>query len=276
MRIQELAQSILKRVIRFGLHLWPSHVGIPILSGPLKGKLLPKETARQNLKMWLGQYESIPALELLSTPGIVKIAYDIGAHVGYMALVLAQSLSEGGIVFAFEPIPVNQSLAEKLILINGLQGKVRLVPLALGNTNGEQRMVVGKSSLMSQLEIAAVEKNIAGRPRINTAIATLDTFVLDQSNPPPDLIKIDVEGAEAMVIAGGMRTLERYSPKILIEIHGLGNAGRTYELLEGLNYQWWHLGRAGSEKMLDKKHLLSFISKYSWTHHFMVSREKGS
>jgi FkbM family methyltransferase len=276
MKMQESVQSVLKMVIRFGLHLWPSHVGIPILSGPLKGKLLPKETARQNLKMWLGQYESIPALELLSTPGIVKIAYDIGAHVGYMALVLSQSLSEGGVVFAFEPIPVNQSLVEKLILLNGLQGKVRLVPLALGNTNGEQRMVVGKSSLMSQLEIAAVEKNIAGRPRINTAIATLDTFVLDQSNPPPDMIKIDVEGAEAMVIAGGMRTLEWYSPKILIEIHGPGNAGRTYELLEGLNYQWWHLGRAGSEKMLDKKHLLSFISKYSWTHHFMVSREKGS
>jgi FkbM family methyltransferase len=226
--------------------------------------------------MWLGQYESIAALELLCTAGSARIAYDVGAHVGYMTLVLAESVNDGGIVFAFEPVPINYALIEKLIFLNGLNGKVRLVPLALGDTIGQQRMVVWESSLMNQLEIAAIGKKIGGRATINTAISTLDSFVLDQSNPPPDLIKIDVEGAEAMVIAGAMQTLQRFSPKLLLEIHGPGNAGRTYDLLEGMNYDWWWLKRAGSEKILNKEHLLSFFSKYSWTHHFMVSREKGS
>jgi FkbM family methyltransferase len=274
LKIPELLQTALKKVVRFPLYLWPNYIGVPILGGPLKGKLLPKETAQQNLQMWVGRYESIVVSELLFASSSVRIAYDIGAHVGYMTLVLAESVKKGGNVFAFEPMPDNYSLIEKLILLNGLNGKVCLLPLAFGDTEGSQRMVIRESSLMNQLETAASDKIVKDYPKIITAVSTLDSFVLRKSNPAPDLIKIDVEGAEGMVIAGGLQTLDRFSPKLLLEIHGPGNAGRTYELLEGLNYDWWRLRRAGSEKVLNKEHLLSFFSKYSWTHHFMVSREK--
>jgi hypothetical protein len=135
--------------------------------------------------------------------------------------------------------------------------------------------MVWESSLMNQLEITAVGKKVNGRATINTAISTLDSFVIQESNPAAELIKIDVEGAEAIVVAGVLETLKRFSPRLLLEIHGRENAGRTYELLDGVNYDWWRLRRAGSEKVLDKEHLLSFFSKYSWTQHFMVSREKG-
>jgi FkbM family methyltransferase len=223
--------------------------------------------------MVIGRYESIVVSALLTTPGPIRIAYDIGAHVGYMTLALTKTVSKEGVVFAFDPIPNNQALIKKLVYLNNLDGKVRIVPLALGDTIGKQRMVIGEPSLMNHLEIASPGKIMNGRPTINVAISTLDSFVLVRSNPPPDLIKIDVEGAEAMVIEGGLQTLQRFSPKLLLEIHGPGNADKTYELLHGLDYEWRYLKRAGSEKILNKQHLLSFFSKYSWTHHFIAARK---
>jgi FkbM family methyltransferase len=263
----------MKRAIRLSLLIWPSHIGVPIFGGLLKGKLLPKETVRQHLQMWVGRYESIVVSALLTIRGPIKIAYDVGAHVGYMTLALTETVSKEGVVFAFDPVPNNQALIKKLVHLNNLDGKVQIVPFALGDSIGKQRMVIGQSSLMNQLESESAGKIVNGRPTINTAISTLDSFVLVHSNPPPDLIKIDVEGAEAMVIEGGLQTLQRFSPKLLLEIHGPGNADRTYELLHCLDYEWRHLKRAGSEKILNKQHLLSFFSKYSWTHHFMAARK---
>lgn len=274
LKIPELLQTALKKVVRFPLYLWPNHIGVPILGGPLRGKLLPKETAQQNLQMWFGRYESIVVSELLFASGSVRIAYDIGAHVGYMTLVLAESVKKGGNVFAFEPVPDNHSLIEKLILLNGLNGKVCLFPLAFGDTEGSQRMVIRESSLMNQLESAATDKIVKDYPKIFTAVSTLDSFVLRKSNPAPDLIKIDVEGAEGMVIAGGLQTLDRFSPKLLLEIHGPGNAGKTYDLLQSLEYEWTHLGRDSSDEVSNKQQLLSYFSRFSWTHHFMLTRKR--
>lgn len=174
----------MKEAIRLGLNLVPKSRGVPILAGPLKGKLLPRKTAQQNLSMLFGRFEPPVVSQFLFDAGVTRIAYDAGAHVGYMTLVLTEILSKKGIVFAFEPVPFNHALIEKLILLNRLNGKVRLVPLALGNTIGEQRMVVWESSLMNQLEIAAGGEKANGRPRIITAMSTLDSFVFEQLNPP--------------------------------------------------------------------------------------------
>jgi FkbM family methyltransferase len=269
-KLHDILLRPMKKAIHLGLYLIPRGRGVPILGGPLKGKLLPRESAQKSLSMLFGRFEAPVVSQFLSGAGLVKIAYDVGAHVGYMTLVLTEILSKEGTVFAFEPVPFNHALIRKLVFLNGLNGKVQLVPLALGDTIGKQRMVVWESSLMNQLETTVLGKKIIGQPTINTAISTLDSFVLDQSNPPPDLIKIDVEGAEAMVIAGGLQTLREFSPKLLLEIHGPANADRIYELLQSMGYEWWRLRVVGLERVLDKRELLSFFSRASWTHHFWI------
>ncbi len=247
-----------------------SNSNIPILRGPLKRKWLPKRVALENLSMVFSRYESNVIRTLFNISKPIKVAYDIGAHVGYMTLALATHLGSDAKVFAFEPAPENMAVIQQLIIQNSLQRKVSLIPIALADELGEQSLINCKSSSMYFLETALDGQNVSGCSSLTVPTCTLDSFVFEKLNPPPDLIKIDVEGAEALVIQGGLRTLQVYSPKIIIEIHGPKNALKALELLQNLNYSWSHLTKNGRERVTSEHRLLSHFSKDSWTHHFLL------
>lgn len=245
---------------------------VPIMAGPLKKNRLPKAVALQNLSMLCGRYEPTVVSELLSTIAREKIAYDIGAHIGFMTLVLARGMVNGK-VFAFEPVEENLHFLEELITENGLSKCVVVVPAALGNTNAIQRILIFKSPAMNLLESTVDGQDTNGCPRRSVNTLTLDHFVFDQGNAAPGLLKIDVEGAEAFVIEGGLRMLEMHSPKIIIEIHGPRNAQKTWALLQNLKYRWSHLCRGQRKGVPQEEDLLSLFSKDSWVHHFLLTRE---
>jgi len=245
---------------------------IPIMAGPLKKRRLPKVVALQNLSMLCGRYEPRVVSELLSTIARETIAYDIGAHIGFMTLVLAEGMVNGK-VFAFEPVEENLRLLEELITDNDLSRLVVVVPAALGNANAIQKILIFKSPAMNLLESAVDGQDTNGCPQRRVNTLTLDKFVFDQGNAAPGLLKIDVEGAEALVIEGGLRTLQVYSPKIIIEIHGPRNAQKTWSLLHDLKYQWSHLCRGERRGIPEEEDLLSLFSKESWVHHFLLTRE---
>jgi hypothetical protein len=98
-------------------------------------------------------------------------------------------------------------------------------------------------------------------------------FVFEELNPPPEILKIDVEGAESLIIQGGLRTLEDFSPRLLMEIHGPKNALKVWELLQNLDYSWSHLTKNGREGVTSGQRLTSYFSKDSWTHHFLLMRQ---
>jgi FkbM family methyltransferase len=260
----------MKEAIRLGFNLIPRGRGVPILNGPLKGKLLPRESAQQNLSMLFGRFEPSVVSQLLSGARMIRIAYDVGAHVGYMTLVLTEILSKNGIVFAFEPAPENIAVMQRMILQNSLQHKVSLIPIALADENGEQNLINWKSSSMYFLESAFDGQNVSNCSSITVATCSLDSFIFEQLNPPPDLIKIDVEGGEALVLQGGLRTLDVYSPELIIEIHGPSNAQKTWGLLRRFDYSWNRLTGNSLEKVSSEEELLSFFSKDSWTNHFLL------
>jgi FkbM family methyltransferase len=263
-----------KKLVRTFFSLYfAGNKSIPIMAGPLKGRYLPKAEALSNLSMLLGRYEPQVVSLLLSMSNPIKVAYDIGAHVGFITLVLAERLSSDGKVFAFEPAPENIAVMQQLIIENSLQHKVSLLPFALTNLNGNQKLIKWKSSSMYLLESALDGQNACDCSSTNVTTCTLDSFVFEQLNPPPELIKIDVEGAEALVIQGGLRTLDVYSPKLIIEIHGPKNAQKIWELLRSFCYSWDHLTSNGREEVPSEKKLFSFFSKDSWTHHFLLTRQ---
>jgi FkbM family methyltransferase len=249
---------------------------IPILFGQLKGRRLPRTTALRNLHMLWGRYEPNVVKGLLSIIDPVMVAYDIGAHIGFLSLALAKLVGIGGKVFCFEPIPENYHLLEELIVSNDLQQVVQVVPFALGNTVGQEKMILSESSSMHRLETTLDGQKRTDCPCMMVTTLTLDTFVFEQLNPAPDLIKIDVEGAEALVIKGGMRTLDVYSPKLIIEIHGPNNAQNVWDLLRRVDYSWNHVTANGQEKVPSEEELLSFFSKDSWTHHFLLRRRQDA
>ncbi len=66
-------------------------------------------------------------------------------------------------------------------------------------------------------------------------LSKLDTFI--NNNPPPDFIKIDIEGAEYMALLGATVLLERYNPIILLSTHGSEVHNNSTQLLKFYGYK---------------------------------------
>lgn len=245
--------------------------GVPILKGPLKHFILPKTSASANFAMLLGRYEPSVVFELLSA-GPINVAYDVGAHLGFMSLALSKLVGKTGRVFAFEPIPENRAAIHRLIDMNRLHQVIQVSPLALGESNGEKRMLLRECSSMHQLEEVYLGNKRNTYSTVDVEACTIDSFIFDRGNPFPQLIKIDVEGAEESVLKGALNTLEVYKPTFVVEIHGPQNASRIWKLLQGTGYTCHHLIRGFRQQIASGEEAHSYFSPSSWTHHFLMEK----
>lgn len=140
------------------------------------------------------------------------IVYDIGAFQGLLTLFFA---SRGAQVVAYEPNDVNRRRLVTNIQLNHLTN-VRVRKLAVGShaesgTLAYQPLMAGGGALNG---------NAQGRVSQPVEITTLDSDIAAASLPPPDLIKIDVEGWELAALEGARATLEAHHPALFLEMHG--------------------------------------------------------
>lgn len=167
---------------------------------------------------------------------------DIGAHIGYFCLLMAREVGESGKVYAFEPEPENFKLLSKNIKVNKCQNVI-FKNLALSFEAGKTKLFLDKSNLgnMSFSSSNIPQEDLAGH--IEVELMTLDSFV-NKIARRISFIKIDVQGAEALVFLGGWETLNRYKPVILMEFwpYGLKNNGtdplKFLKDLEDLGYKF--------------------------------------
>jgi len=145
---------------------------------------------------------------------------DIGANHGRFALELART---GSRVMAFEPLAFNLSVIRPASV---LSSRVRVVPTALGETDGTARIYVSLRAdgrpLHGTAFVAADDDEARARAhtdrvvRQEVPIRRLDDQDLSWAGPV-GFIKMDVEGHEASVIRGGSRVLEEFRPSVLME-----------------------------------------------------------
>jgi FkbM family methyltransferase len=137
------------------------------------------------------------------------VFYDVGAHAGFMALLAARLVGPAGAVVAFDPIPVNVALFERNVAANRgtLTSEIRALPLALGDRDGRATMSAD----------SAITAALSDGGDQEVEIARLDSL---RGLRPPDVVKIDVEGAELEVLDGARNTLTTHGPVVIVEIHG--------------------------------------------------------
>ena len=141
-------------------------------------------------------------------PGMVFI--DIGANVGFYSMLAAQRVGNKGKVFCFEPNSENCRLIMLSIYKNQFEN-VLVYPFALGNKTGHALFsshIGSNGGLISDTQDSLLNANCVITPMIK-----LEDIVSEQV----DLIKIDVEGAEGLVIEGAMKLIERYRPIVTSE-----------------------------------------------------------
>jgi len=178
--------------------------------------------------MVYGHYEPAVCqlIQNLIKPGWTVI--DVGAHIGYMTLLMARSVGESGRVIAFEPLPENVVSLRKNIALNGLDARVLVEHAAVAEVSGQGYLQLGSTS--SQ---AALGK---GKDGIMTRTWSLDEYALARALLRIHFVKIDAEGAEVLVLKGMKEVLARSYPLVLLEIHGDPQARYVVESMPEYGY----------------------------------------
>jgi FkbM family methyltransferase len=183
--------------------------------------------------LFLQQYERdvVAVVERVTEPGWTVL--DIGANIGAHTLRLSRLVGTTGRVFAFEPMDYAFSKLSRNLLLNEA-GNTRAFKLALSDHNAAACPVDFRSSWATSGE--------RRRETSSVDLRTLDDWFLEHRLSRLDLIKLDVDGHEWQVLKGGLMSIERYRPILLIEAgawHFASRETNPLELLASLGYRFW-------------------------------------
>lgn len=145
--------------------------------------------------------------------------YDVGANRGHMMLLLANLVGQNGRVVSFEPVP---SLYEDLCRNQQLNrlAQVRCIQAAVSMGTGTATFQFGDAH-PTQGKLRDVEPGYQVNDIDEFTVPTLSLDELIATGErPPQLIKIDVEGGAAGVLAGAQDCLQIHRPALFVELHG--------------------------------------------------------
>ena len=141
---------------------------------------------------------------------------DVGAHAGYFSLLASHRVGPSGRVFAIEPNPRTFATLRDHLTQN-VAGNVHAMMCGLADRQG----ILALHMPPSQLDYNATVLPREGWTRVDVPVRTLDDCVREWKIDRIDLVKIDVEGAEPLVLGGGEEALSRGVVRhAMIEVNG--------------------------------------------------------
>lgn len=216
------AGSFLGRASRKCLSIIPKNWTMPVLQGPLRG--MRWIVGAQNHGMWLGSYEAEKqvAISKMLLPG--QTFYDIGANAGFFTLLGAKCVGLSGRVIAVEPLPRNIEVLEKHLSLNGISN-VGVVGKAISDFVGTARFSVEGHST----------SKISAEGHATVQVTTLDALV-EELGSPPDIVKVDIEGAEIGLLRGAKKVMEESRPVIFLAVHSKEIFDDLWNIVLGVRY----------------------------------------
>ncbi len=178
-----------------------------------------------------------------------KIIFDIGAHIGFHSFYFARLVGPRGKVYSFEPNPEN---VKRLKLIrdknSDIKNTITVFDIAVSNVLGSEEFSMsddiesGRSSggfidtADTIWEKSAFKQR--GFKEIKVKTVPVDMFKKELGiQELPDIIKIDVEGAESLVLNGAKNTILSKKPIILMEIHSTLNMFNVVSFFSSISYE---------------------------------------
>jgi FkbM family methyltransferase len=217
-------------------------------------------------------------------PGDVVL--DLGANIGYYALMESMIVGNEGKVYAVEPSPVNYEMLKENIEVNGFTN-IEKYNLAMGDHSGKADMYLSKCSNWARL----VDKNPNDKIHkvVKVDISTVDEFL--KNRVQPSMIRMDVEGYEIKIFRGMKQTLQNEKLSIFIELHPMFMTEEEnleiFNILEENNFEvkfcllnpslirnpitefaYKHLGESGDYDGIIYEMTLQEAKKWVRTHNF--------
>ncbi len=197
-----------------------------------------------------------------------KTVLDIGANIGVYGLAVAVDNPQLA-VHAFEPLPANFSVLTDLIRINHCPN-LKAHDIALSDQEGQAKFYVPRNRLCNVRDGSLVPGFRDDVDEVPVKLVTLDKFAADNGLARIDLMKIDVESAEALVLAGAKGILRRDRPVMICEVLSGGEGGPLEKLMGEFNYRYFWVGPGG---LYENQHLEGDPQE-KFRMHLMVPAEK--
>jgi FkbM family methyltransferase len=201
---------------------------------------------RNNVSGFQLNYEPIQSKIFVAIAKNSKVVFDIGAQIGYYAVLAAKLGVEQ--VFAFDVDKSFLKAAKKNAKSNNVLDKIRFIRNAISNKDGE---------------VVEIE-NYSGRSKVKTI--SLDSFCV-RNNIWPDFIKMDIEGFELEALEGASQLLS-YKPIILLAFHPKfiearnKSAKRALLILFDNGFEFYAVAPNGLKKInLNPENLVQFLDK---------------
>lgn len=200
-------------------------------AGPASGLVFPI-LLPEDKGIWTGTYELefVEKLSALIRPG--DVCFDIGGWRGYIGAVMA--LHGASRVVVFEPFPPNCDKIRRVLSLNPSL-PIELQPVAVGCADGGATFTVMDSSTMGKLSDSPFQSELSPESSIEVRVVSLDQWCVAEGIYP-DLMKIDVEGAEMMVLDGAKNMIAARRPTLFIEAHSRALATAAAQFLTSINY----------------------------------------
>lgn len=178
--------------------------------------------------------ETVDLFRAMVRPGMVVV--DAGAHIGQYTLIASLAVGEKGKIHSFEPDPATFGMLQKNVVLNRCANVV-CNRTALSNENGQ--------AILYQSDVANIGANslrqahhYAGSQNV-ISVTTLDNYASSNRFDRLDVIKADIEGAELLLLTGGVETIKRFSPSLVLEFSVLEEAfGYTRQDLQKRLLDW--------------------------------------
>lgn len=205
----------------------------------------------------LGVYEENDACYLLSNIKSNAVCFDVGANVGYYTLLMAKNAPEGS-VHAFEPVPLNHHLLSASMLINGYEN-ISINRMALGASDGVIEFSQSSDGAYSSIYDVGRKRE---KKKISVPITTIDHYVEKNKIRRIDVMKVDVEGAEKMVLDCAkniMSNREMRPTLVMLELFDQNfkpyntSVDDVIGLMKCYGYSPYYVDRAGVKKPFDSK-----------------------
>lgn len=186
---------------------------------------------------YYGQYEPEQERALETYLHAGAKFYDLGANIGIFSILGARKNAK---VIAFEPSRKVGVRLNENVKRNGLEGHIQIIPAAVADKSGSLDFYETRDGNWGVGRIFDFNPLVQGE-KYSVSVKTLDDFALEFG--APDFIKIDIEGAEWLVLKGAEKTLAQSSPTILIEFHPKeistlgGSVEKCVNMLRNLGYE---------------------------------------
>lgn len=211
----------------------------PVICGPLRGArfiLGSLSGDGSGSRVYINMVEQIQTAQIAKSLERGMVFLDIGANVGYYSILGAHRVGPTGRVFAMEPLPRNISFLHRHLTINNIQN-VTIIPMACFHELSLLNFEVADNTATSHVRKELDKWDCVGKEKIIVAGVSIDLFC-KKAGIRPDVIKIDVEGAELDVLSGAAIIIKNKSPKIFLSTHSEQLKQDCFELLAKHGYSF--------------------------------------